>query len=197
MRKAFNFYRSYYEVAMELKEKEFVSFIKALLQKQFEGIEPTELIGNAKLAYIGQKFSIDSQVIGYEGKTGIKLTPTEGGAEGGSQGGIEGGIEEGSVQEKGKGKEEEEEQFVIETYGDKFKDVFDLWFQYKRDRKQSYNTIQGKRQFYKKLYNLSNKDSKKALLIVEQSMANNYSGVFELKESTTKQVELDWRGFPI
>ena len=190
MRKAFNFYRSYYEVAMELKEKEFVSFIKALLQKQFEGIEPTELIGNAKLAYIGQKFSIDSQVIGYEGKTGIKLTPTEGGAEGGSQGGIEGG----SVQ--GKGKEEEEEQFVIETYGDKFKDVFDLWFQYKRDRKQSYNTIQGKRQFYKKLYNLSNKDSKKALLIIEQSMANNYAGIFDVKESTPKQVKLNWKGEP-
>ena len=193
MRKAFNFYRSYYEVAMELKEKEFVSFIKALLQKQFEGIEPVELIGNAKLAYIGQKFSIDSQVIGYEGKTGIKLTPTEGGSQGGSQVGIEGG----SVQEKEKGKEEEEEQFVIETYGEKFKDVFDLWFDYKRKRKESYKNIMGRKQFYNKLYQLSNKDSNKALKIIEQSMANNYAGIFDVKESKPKEVELDWRGLPI
>jgi hypothetical protein len=188
MRKAFNFYRSYYEVAMELKEKEFVSFIKALLQKQFEGIEPNGLIGNAKLAYIGQKFSIDSQVIGYEGKTGIKLTPTEGGTQGGSEGGSEGG----SVQEK----EKEEEQYVIETYGEKFKDVFDLWFDYKRKRKEPYKNIMSRKQLYKKLYQLSNNDTNKALKIIEQSMANNYAGIFDVKESTPKQVKLNWKGEP-
>lgn len=97
MRKGFNFYRSYFEVAMELKDAEFIAFIKALLQKQFNGIEPTDLKGMAKFAYLSQKFSIDSQVLGYETKTKEKLTPTEGG--------IIGAIEGASVQEKEKEKE--------------------------------------------------------------------------------------------
>jgi hypothetical protein len=106
MRKAFNFYRSYYEVAMELSDKDFCVFIKALLLKQFDGIEPLNLTGMANFAYLSQKHSIDSQILGYEAKTGLKLTPTEGG----TQGGIEGGSvqEKEKGQEKGKGKEEEE-----------------------------------------------------------------------------------------
>ncbi len=66
MRKGFNFYRSYFEVSMELKDDEFIDFIKAILQKQFNGIEPTNLKGMAKFAYLGQKHSIDSHVKGYE-----------------------------------------------------------------------------------------------------------------------------------
>lgn len=100
-RKAFNFYYSYYEVAKELSEKDRAIFLWAILQKQFDGIEPN-LTGIPKLAYISQKFSIDSQVSGYEFKTGVKLSPTEGGAVGATEG--------GSVQEKGKGKEEVKEK---------------------------------------------------------------------------------------
>lgn len=95
MRRAFNFYHSYYEVAKELSEKDRANFLWAICQKQFEGIEP-ELSGVAKLAYISQKHSIDAQVLGYEAKTGKKITPTEGGLQGATEG--------GSVQEKGKEK---------------------------------------------------------------------------------------------
>ncbi len=100
-RKAFNFYYSYYEVAKELSEKDRALFLWAILQKQFDGIEPS-LTGIPKLAYISQKFNIDSQVSGYESKTGTKLTPTEGGKQGATEG--------GSVQEKGKGEEEVKEK---------------------------------------------------------------------------------------
>ena len=105
MRKAFNFYRSYYDVAKELSKKEREEFIWALLQKQFEGIEP-ELSGMAKFAYLSQQHSIDAQVVGYETKTKEKLTPTQGGSVGGTQGGSIGP----SVQEKEKEKEKEKEQ---------------------------------------------------------------------------------------
>ncbi len=101
MRKGFNFYRSYFEVSMELKDDEFIDFIKAILQKQFNGIEPTNLKGMAKFAYLGQKHSIDSQVKGYEDKTKLKLEPLQGG----SVGGLVGGAIGGSVQEKEKEKE--------------------------------------------------------------------------------------------
>ena len=78
-RKGFNFYASYFDVYMELPDKEKVKFMDALLKKQFEGVEPTQLSGMARFAYISQKHSIEQQVKGWEDKTGYKLTPTEGG----------------------------------------------------------------------------------------------------------------------
>jgi len=85
-RKGFNFFRSYYDVYNELETNEDkVAFIDALLDRQFLGIKPTNLKGMAKFAYISQTNSIDSQVKGYEDKTGIVLTPTQGGAKGGKR----------------------------------------------------------------------------------------------------------------
>ena len=80
-RKGFNFFRSYYDVFNELSDEDKLAFIEALLDKQFLGINPTDLKGLAKFAWISQINSIDSQVKGYEDKTGVKLTPTVGGSE--------------------------------------------------------------------------------------------------------------------
>ena len=114
MRKAFNFYRSYYDVAKELSEKERLSFLWALLERQFDGKEPI-LTGMSKFAYISQQHSIDSQVIGYEVKTGEKVGGTQGGSVGGMAGGTQGGSVQGEGKGKGKvqeeGKEEKEESF--------------------------------------------------------------------------------------
>ena len=83
-RKGFNFFRSYFDVYNELENNEDkVAFIDALLDRQFMGIKPTNLKGMAKFAYISQTNSIDSQVKGYEDKTGIILTPIVGGCLGG------------------------------------------------------------------------------------------------------------------
>lgn len=83
-RKGFNFFRSYFDVYNELESNEDkVAFIDALLDRQFMGIKPTNLKGMAKFAYVSQTNSIDSQVKGYEDKTGNILTPTVGGIVGG------------------------------------------------------------------------------------------------------------------
>lgn len=111
-RKGFNFYRSYFDVAMELPDKDRLAFYDALAKRQFLGEEPT-LTGMAKLAYISQKYVIDAQVKGWEDKTGTSLkvvekqevnTPCQGGC----QGGDGGGSYAPSVQEKEKEKEKEE-----------------------------------------------------------------------------------------
>lgn len=109
-RKGFNFFRSYYDVYNELEnDKDKVAFIDALLDRQFLGIKPQNLKGMAKFAYISQVNSIDSQVKGYEDKTGCTLglntPPTVGGRQGGSQGGSVPPTVQ--VEEKGKGKEKE------------------------------------------------------------------------------------------
>jgi uncharacterized phage protein (TIGR02220 family) len=64
MRKAFNFFRSYYDVASELSDKDRLAFYDALILEQFTG-KKTELKGLAKFAYISQSHSIDSQTRGY------------------------------------------------------------------------------------------------------------------------------------
>ena len=108
-RKGFNFYRSYFDVAMELPDKDRLAFYDALAKRQFLGEEPT-LKGMANLAYISQKYVIDAQVKGWEDKTGTSLkvvekqevnTPCQGGC----QGGDGGGSYAPSVQEKEKEKE--------------------------------------------------------------------------------------------
>jgi len=77
-RKGFNFFRSYFDVYNELEnDSDKVAFMDALLDRQFLGIRPLNLKGMAKFAYISQTNSIDSQVKGYEDKTGLILTPTE------------------------------------------------------------------------------------------------------------------------
>jgi hypothetical protein len=82
-RKGFNFFRSYFDVYNELENNEDkAAFIDALLNRQFLGIKPKELKGMAKFAYISQTNSIDSQVKGFEDKTGIILHPTQGGCVG-------------------------------------------------------------------------------------------------------------------
>lgn len=73
-RKGFNFFRSYFDVYNELEtDKDKVAFIDALLDRQFLGVKPTDMKGMAKFAYISQTNSIDSQVKGYEDKTGTTL----------------------------------------------------------------------------------------------------------------------------
>ena len=75
MRKGFNFYRSYWEVANELNDKDRLEFYDALLKREFTG-EESELSGMVKFAYLSQKHSIDNQIEGYLNKTS-KLRPNE------------------------------------------------------------------------------------------------------------------------
>jgi hypothetical protein len=76
-RKGFNFFRSYFDVYNELEtDADKAAFIDALLDRQFMGIKPVNLKGMAKFAYISQTNSIDSQVKGYEDKTGNILHPS-------------------------------------------------------------------------------------------------------------------------
>ena len=105
MRKAFNFYRSYWEAAEDLSPTDRLKYYEAIMKRQFTG-EEVELTGLAKIVYKGQKHSIDAQVLGYEAKKGTLLPPCQGG----SQGGTEGGGQAPSVQEKEKEKEKGEEE---------------------------------------------------------------------------------------
>lgn len=57
------------------------------------------------------------------------------------------------------------------------------WLEYKKSRKETYKAPNGPKMFAKKLWELSNGNPETATAIIEQSMANNWAGVFALKNS--------------
>ena len=147
-RKGFNFYRSYFDVAMELPDKDRLAFYDALAKRQFLGEEPA-LTGMAKLAYVSQKYVIDAQIKGWEDKTGLSLKDVENQSnntpcQGGCQGGNNGGYIAPSVQEKEKEKEKEE---VKEKEEEKVK--YNESWRKKNDAKAS--TLTRRDEFYKSL----------------------------------------------
>jgi hypothetical protein len=103
MRKGFNFYRSYWEVANELNDKDRLAFYDALLKKQFTNID-SELNGMVKFAYLSQKHSIDKQIDGYVNKT-IQLHPNQDPWQGGSVGALADPWQQEKEKEKEKVKE--------------------------------------------------------------------------------------------
>lgn len=62
-----------------------------------------------------------------------------------------------------------------------FLSPFLSWLKYKRSRGESYKNIDSTYLAYKKLLKLSGNDPIKAIKVIEQSMASNYAGLFELK----------------
>ena len=107
-KKAFNFYRSYYETSLLLQKEDKAEFLEAILHYQFTGelIEPNSPM--ALLAFRGQIHSLRKQVIGYEmGKnTYPNGNPTKGKYKGEYKGEYKGSHKEEQEQEE----EEEEEE---------------------------------------------------------------------------------------
>lgn len=100
MRKGFNFYRSYWEVANELNDKDRLAFYDALLKKQFTNVD-SDLNGMVKFAYLSQKHSIDKQIDGYVNKT-TKLHPNKDPWQGASEGAYVGPWQQEKEKEKEK-----------------------------------------------------------------------------------------------
>lgn len=101
-RKAFNFYRSYYDVALLLPDEERGEFLMAILHAQFTGeiIKPKSTM--AALAFAGQLHSVEKQLEGF--KHGKNTPPRKGGLKGVSK--------ESLPQEQEK--EQEKEEYTID-----------------------------------------------------------------------------------
>jgi hypothetical protein len=65
-----------------------------------------------------------------------------------------------------------------------FAPLIERWVQYKKSRKESYKSDDGLRTFAKKLHEFSKGDVQLAEKIIDQSIGNNYAGIFELKTLT-------------
>ncbi len=121
MRKAFSFYKSYWDSYIELEtDREKVEFFESLCEVQFlerhiDDIKPASRF--VRLLFISIKHSLNSSIRGYCSKVGIVYDsaefkhPYQGGCQGGCLQVEEEGEEQ--VEEKGKGQVKEEQQEQI------------------------------------------------------------------------------------
>ena len=65
--------------------------------------------------------------------------------------------------------------------------LIEKWLDYKRAKKQTYKTEQSLIAFIEKLLKLSSNNLDTATQIIDESMANNWSGIFELKRNSKQQ----------
>jgi hypothetical protein len=86
----------------------------------------------------------------------------------------------GNTQSKGEDSKEEDRREYIEP---SFLNSFEKWMKYKAERKQSYKSKVSEQSFYNSLLKLSNNNPIIAEQIVDQSIANNWAGIFELKNN--------------
>jgi len=70
----------------------------------------------------------------------------------------------------------------ISIVAPEMRDVVDTWLAYKKEKAQSYKPT-GFKTFYKKLCELSGNNPQDAMAIIEQSMQNNYAGIFPLRNN--------------
>lgn len=87
-------------------------------------------------------------------------------------------------QNKEKAKVTKKNSFDYSFIEPQFRKPFEEWLKYKRSKNQMFKRQCDLELCYKKLKKFSDGNAEKATLIIEQSMTNNWSGLFELKTST-------------
>lgn len=87
----------------------------------------------------------------------------------------------------------DEDNYFGISFPDEFKSIIDEWIKYKKERRESYKKI-GLSKFVKKLIDLSGGKPEIAQKIIDNSMANNYQGIFELKTENKKVNDYEIKG---
>jgi hypothetical protein len=79
------------------------------------------------------------------------------------------------------------EMEFLKTVDFSFRKIIEEWFAYKRERKESYKSSRSMQAFLAKLKNISQNNPDIAQEIILQSMANNWAGIFELKQQNNEK----------
>ena len=165
-RKAFNFYRSYYETSLLLDGKDKAEFLECIINYQFTGILIEPKRKNSLLAFRGQIHSINKQIIGFDkGKdTYPNGYPTE-------------GKDKGKDKGKGKGshKEVQEEEQVQDEVEEK-EEIIDV-------------SAKAEKIDFEKLIEFINKNTGRNFKVINKTVKGKY--LARLKDGYSKQDILD------
>ena len=182
-RKAFNFYRSYYDVGCELSDKDRLAFYDAIITLQFTA-KLTPLKGVAKFAFLSQKHSIDAQIKGYYDKTKDPMfTPYEGGTQGGWQQEEEKGQEKGQVQEEVK---EECNTLGLLITKSELELTFDSYLEMRKQIKKP-ATPHAVNLIKKKLVQMTNNNESDMCDLLNQSIVNSWVDIYPIKNNFVKK----------
>ena len=182
-RKAFNFYRSYFDVGCELSDKDRLAFYDAIITLQFTA-KLTPLKGVAKFAFLSQKHSIDAQIKGYYDKTKDPMfTPYEGGMQGGWQQEEEKGQEKGQVQEEVK---EECNTLGLLITKSELELTFDSYLEMRKQIKKP-ATPHAVNLIKKKLVQMTNNNESDMCDLLNQSIVNSWVDIYPIKNTFVKK----------
>lgn len=78
------------------------------------------------------------------------------------------------------------ERDFLQTLDGEYQDVVRDWLAYKRERRETYKSVRSMQAFVAKLTKLSQGNPQIAREIINQSMANNWAGIFQLKNDDSK-----------
>src|SRR3990167_490959 len=187
MRKYFTFYGSFYDVICDLNDSDKLIFYTGIVEYGLLNKEP-KFSGILATIFKAIKPNIDSghysqdngKLGGRPPKNKTQTTPLNPPLN----------QEEEEEEEEEELKEENKRSkksgvFNLDFMPNASKPIFQKWLDYKKDRKESYKSQASLRACYEKLKKLSNNNGKIAEEIINQSMANNWAGLFELKETKT------------
>jgi hypothetical protein len=180
-RKAFNFYRSYFDVACELSDKDRLAFYDAIITLQFTA-NSTPLKGTAKFAFLSQKHSIDAQIKGYYDKT---KDPMFAPCQGGIQGGWQQEEEKGQVQEQEEVKEEYNNLGLLIPKSE-LELTFESYLEMRRKIKKP-ATPHAIDLIKKKLVQMTQNNEKDMCELLNQSIVNNWVDIYPLKNNFAKK----------
>lgn len=74
----------------------------------------------------------------------------------------------------------------VNTQESPWRELMLLWLEYKKARKDAYTAVSGVKMCLTKLKKMSGNDPKVAQEIIENSMANNWKGLFELSGQSAR-----------
>lgn len=92
---------------------------------------------------------------------------------------------------KSKSKEEENIKEFVATLPSLFFPAWEKWIAFKKKIGKPYKTADGMRGKYQELYQMSSGDAQMAMDIIDQSIRNEWSGLFPLKSKPTNQTDED------
>lgn len=109
------------------------------------------------------------------------------------------GNQDGNQVATNKNEEEIKKEEIRNVFSDfRFIELVFSWFEYKQSKKQAYANNKSRTAFLKKLQKLSGDSFNTAEAIINESIANNWSGIFELKQGglnpkgkTAEQIEAE------
>ena len=194
MRESIIFYRSFYEAIKDLKTDIQGEIYTAIMEYGLYGKETENLGPIARSIFTLVKPQIDKNIKRYEnGCRGGRPNRNKSEQEPKEKDNVNDnknippiipptGEKEGEGEEKNKRKRARppiDTSFIDAP----FRGVMDRWLEYKRARGQTYKSEASIKTCYKKLLEMSGDDPVKAEAIVENSIANNYAGLFPLKNT--------------